>query len=327
MTAGVLIGSVLSDNAPLVLLTLLGAVPVVLIGRWLAARIRRDAGPLDEMSRKLVDAHERELQLERSRRELVAWVSHDLRGPLAWIRAMTDAIGDGVVDDPEDVQRYLNAIGAETDRLMLLVDDLFELSSSTSGATGLTPRPMEAEELVGRVVDAVRPSARARGIELVCDLGDGHLLLVSPGEATRVLRTLLDDAVRHTTTGGTIHVALTAEGTDAVVSVVDQCGGIPPADLDRVFDVAFRVDAAGGSAPDELGRGGPGPATATDLAEAHAGSISVSDHVDGCCVTVRFPLFLGEPLLTHSTLANTTSAHGAPVPSTAAPRPRDEVGG
>lgn len=401
------LGSVLSDNATLVLLTLLGAVPVVLLGLWLArrsggkragtqvlvvalaplmatwvgalvaaramfinahdltaltviaatsavvgvlaawqlaARIRRDAVALEDMSRdiaagatpteapdasvselgrlgeqlaamsrELVDAHERELLLERSRRELVAWVSHDLRSPLAGIRAMAEAIEDGVVDDPDDVQRYLHSIGAETDRLTLLVDDLFELSRITSGAIDLTPRPIAVEELVGQVVEHVQPAARARGIDLVCDLGAGHPLLVSPAEATRVLRNLLDNAVRHTAPGGSIRVSVTTEATDAVVSVIDECGGIPPDDLDRVFDIAFRGDTARSRDHEALGGGGLGLAIAKGLAEAQAGSIAVSNHVGGCCFTVRFPRFLGDP-------------PGAGAPAPPARTPLDEVG-
>ena len=84
-------------------------------------------------------AAERERALERSRRELVAWVSHDLRTPLAGIRAMVEALEDGVVDDPDDVRRYHRTAQAEADRLARLVDDLFELSRIQADA--LAPRP------------------------------------------------------------------------------------------------------------------------------------------------------------------------------------------
>ncbi len=251
------------------------------------AELGRLGSQLSEMSRELSRAHERQLALERSRRELVAWVSHDLRSPLAGIRAMAEAIEDGVVDDPDDVDRYLRSIGAETDRLTLLVDDLFELSRISSGSIDLAPRPIEVEELVGRVVDGVRPTARAREIELTCDLGSPPPLLVSAAEATRVLRNLLDNAVRHTPVGGRIRVEVITESDEAVVSVVDECGGIPSADLDRVFDVAFRGDA---SRSRDDGGGGLGLAIAKGLAEAQSGSIAVSNHPGGCCFTVRFPL-------------------------------------
>ncbi len=241
---------------------------------------------LSTMSRQLGEAHERELALERSRRELVAWVSHDLRSPLASIRATAEALEDGVVDDPADVQRYLRSIGTETDRLTLLVDDLFELSRISSGSIDLSPQPVAVASLVTSVLDGVRPSARSRGVVLRAELGDHPPLMASPAEAARVLRNLVDNAVRHTPRGGTVEVTVTDESSEAVVSVVDECGGIPDEDLERVFDVAFRGDVA--RRRDE-GGGGLGLAIAKGLAEAQDGSIAVSNHPGGCCFSVRFP--------------------------------------
>jgi signal transduction histidine kinase len=294
-----------------------GAVGVVTAWR-LARRIRRDADRLEdlsraiaagevpdaapassvselgrvgaqlaEMSRELDESHRRELALERSRRELVAWVSHDLRSPLAGIRAMAEALEDGVVDDPADITRYLHSISDETDRLTELVDDLFELSRITSGSMDLRPRPVPVAELVDSVIAAVSATARARQLDLSCDLGDPPPLLVSPAEASRVLRNLLDNAVRHTPPGGTVHVSVATEGQTAVLSVIDECGGIPATDLDRVFEVAFRGDTARRR---EDGGGGLGLAIAKGLTEAQDGTIGVSNHVGGCCFTVRFPL-------------------------------------
>ena len=200
---------------------------------------------------------------------------------------MAEALEDGVVDDADDVQRYLRSIGTETDRLTALVDDLFELSRITSGAMDLQPRPVPVEELVGSVVQAVAGTARANQLDVRCDLGAPPPLLVSPAEAARVLRNLLDNAVRHTPPGGTVHISVAIEAREAVLSVIDECGGIPPTDLDRVFDVAFRGDAARGRTD---GGGGLGLAIAKGLTEAQDGSIAVSNHVGGCCFTVRFPL-------------------------------------
>lgn len=245
---------------------------------------------LSTMSVQLGEAHERELALERSRRELVAWVSHDLRSPLASIRATAEALEDGVVDDPADVRRYLASIGTETDRLALLVDDLFELSRISSGSIDLSPQPVELGVLITSVVEGVRPAARARGVDVHAQVGEHPPLLASPAEATRVLRNLVDNAVRHTPRGGTVEVSVTEESSDAVVSVIDECGGIPVDDLERVFDVAFRGDVARGR---DEGGGGLGLAIAKGLVEAQAGSIAVSNHPGGCCFTVRFPWVAG----------------------------------
>jgi signal transduction histidine kinase len=242
---------------------------------------------LSDMSRRLGEAHERELALERSRRELVAWVSHDLRSPLASIRATAEALEDGVVDAPDDVHRYLHSIGVETDRLTLLVDDLFELSRITSGVIELRPETVEVAGLVGNVLDSARATARARGVELRAEVPEQLSLLVSRAEATRVVRNLVDNAVRHTPERGTVRIQVDRSADQAVVSVIDECGGIPGEDLERVFDVAFRGDAARGR---DDGGGGLGLAIAKGLVEAQAGSIAVSNHPGGCCFAVRFPL-------------------------------------
>ncbi|HPU38757.1 MAG TPA: HAMP domain-containing sensor histidine kinase [Microthrixaceae bacterium] len=251
------------------------------------SELGRVGDQLVEMSQRLDHSRRRELALERSRRELVAWVSHDLRSPLAGIRAMAEALEDGVVDDPDDVLRYLQTIGSETDRLAALVDDLFELSRITSGTLDLSPQPVRVDELVGTVVKAAAATARARSLDLRCELGDPPPLLVSPAEASRVLRNLLDNALRHTPSGGTVQVTVSSLGAEAVISVVDECGGIPTQDLDRVFDVAFRGDAA---RTRDTGGGGLGLAIAKGLTEAQDGRIEVANHSGGCCFTVRFPL-------------------------------------
>lgn len=241
---------------------------------------------LSEMSRRLHEAHDRELALERSRRELVAWVSHDLRSPLASIRAMAEALEDGVVTDPDDVRRYLHAIGIETDRLTLLVDDLFELSRITSGVIELRCSEVPATTLVASVLDGATPTARAHGVRLRAEVPDDLVLLVAPAEATRVVRNLVDNAVRHTPDGGTVTVQARPSGDHAVLSVIDECGGIPSDDLDRVFDVAFRGDTARGR---DDGGGGLGLAIAKGLVEAQDGSIAVSNHTGGCCFVVHLP--------------------------------------
>jgi signal transduction histidine kinase len=217
----------------------------------------------------------------------VAWVSHDLRSPLASIRAMAEAVEDGVVHAPADVQRYLHSIGVETDRLTLLVDDLFELSRITSGVIELRPETVAAAELVDSVLDAARASARARRVELRAEVPDGVQVLVSRAEATRVVRNLVDNAVRHTPEGGTVRVQVEPRAGEAVVSVIDECGGIPGEDLERVFDVAFRGDVARGR---DDGGGGLGLAIAKGLVEAQDGSIAVSNHSGGCCFAVGFRL-------------------------------------
>lgn len=244
---------------------------------------------LDEMSAQLEDTRARERAMEASRRELVAWVSHDLRTPLAGIRAMVEALEDGVVDDPGTVARYHRTIRQEADRLAGLIDDLFELSRIQAGALTLELEPVALADLVSDAVAGALPLARARQVELQGSLhGAAPVVDLSTPEMARVIRNLLDNAIRHTSEHRTIRVEIDSEGAWALVSVVDACGGIPPDELGRVFDLAFRGDAA--RTPEQRGRAGLGLAIAKGFVEAHRGTIHVRNEGPGCRFTVRLPL-------------------------------------
>jgi signal transduction histidine kinase len=246
------------------------------------------ATELDRARRRLIEAAERERGLERSRRELVAWVSHDLRTPIAGIRAMVEALDDGVVDQPDEVRRYHLQLMTEADRLGRLVDDLFELSRIESGALAVSVERVALGELVSDVVASAAVMAGAKGVHV-----DGRLdgpppdVVGSAPELTRVVRNLLDNAIRHTPAGGTVEVAVVAGDHHAEVSVLDGCGGIPTHDLDRVFDLAYRGDAA--RTPSANGGAGLGLAIARGLVEACDGAIAVRNEPGGCRFTVRLP--------------------------------------
>ena len=256
------------------------------------------AAELEATSARLADSREQATALESSRRELVAWVSHDLRTPLAGIRAMVEALEDGVVDDPETVARYHRTMRLEADRLAGLVDDLFELSRIQAGALSLDLERIALDELISEAVAGASIAAGVKGIHLRGAVGEpSPMVELSTPEMARVVRNLLDNAVRHTPPGGTVWIdaGLDDVGTSAVVSVRDACGGIPERDLDHVFDLAYRGDAA--RTPGD-GGAGLGLAVARGLVEAHHGDISVRNESDGCRFTVRLPLADTPPMST-----------------------------
>jgi signal transduction histidine kinase len=234
-------------------------------------------------------AAERERTVERSRKELVAWISHDLRTPLAGIRAMAEALGDGVVDDPAEVHEYHGRLIAEADRLARLVDDLFELSRIDAEAVAMTIERVSLGELVSEAVAATTALADAKGVAVTGRLDERPPeVAASAKELTRVVRNLLDNAIRHTPPGGRVTVEVAQADGHAELSVLDSCGGIPPDDLDRVFDVAYRGDAA--RTPGAAVGAGLGLAIAHGLVEAHHGAIAVRNEGSGCRFTVRLPL-------------------------------------
>jgi len=244
-------------------------------------------------------AAERERAAERtaetSRRQLVAWVSHDLRTPLAGIRAMSEALEDAVVVNPTEITEYARRISSETARLSMMVDDLFELSRINAGALALTFGPLSTEDLVAQAMETAAPAAQQRGVHLTASSVEPGWPTVqgSDPELIRVLRNLLVNAIRHTPSDHTIEVIAGQTADYTWLAVQDECGGIDPDDLPRVFDVAFRGATArsprAGAIVTETGAG-LGLAIARGLVQAHGGDISVRNHGQGCRFEVRLPV-------------------------------------
>lgn len=258
-------------------------------GAAVPAELHRLRQELESTSLRLEEARRSERALESSRRELVAWVSHDLRTPLSGIRALVEALEDRVVDDQATVARYHRTIRQETDRLAGLVDDLFELSRIHAGALHLRPEHVRLGDLVSDALAGAAPVAAAKGVRLEGRVeGVDPQLHLSTAEVLRVLRNLLDNAIRHTPTDGAVVVHAGATAEAAYVEVTDSCGGIPEDDLDRVFDLAFRGDGA--RSPSADGGGGLGLAIARGLVEAHDGAIAVRNDGPGCRFTIQLPL-------------------------------------
>jgi len=247
------------------------------------------ARELSDMTVRLDESRRRERVIEGSRRELVAWISHDLRTPLAAIRAMAEALEDGVVSDDETMARYHGAIAGEAERLAGMVDDLFELSRINAGALRLDIAPVSLGDLVSDSLSAASLTAEAKGVRLEGRVnGASPEVPASTAELSRALRNLLENAIRHTPFDGSVCIEAGVDGDRAYVSVSDECGGIPDGDLDRVFDMAFRGAAARTPGPD--GGAGLGLAIARGIALAHHGEITVRNENGGCRFTLRLPL-------------------------------------
>jgi signal transduction histidine kinase len=243
---------------------------------------------ISEVHDRLGRARAREQALEASRRELVAWVSHDLRTPLAGLRAMAEALEDQVVTDPREVRRYHSQIRVETERLAGMIDDLFQLSKIHAGALRLSPRLVGLEDLIAEVAASTEPVARAKGVRLTGAAASGMAVLIDPAEFGRAVRNLVTNAIRHTPPNGVIHMVGEIRSGLAYVCVADECGGIPPGDLPRVFDVAFRGESA--RTPDPSGGAGLGLSIARGIVEAHSGQIGVRNAGPGCQFTISLPL-------------------------------------
>ncbi len=255
------------------------------------------AAELERTSAKLDQARERERAQDQARRELVSWVSHDLRAPLQRIRAAAEALEDRVFDDPDRVASLRRTLRIEADRLGTLVEDLFELSRIEAGLLELVFEPVSLEDLVSELVAAATPAAEAKDVRLLGGVSAPvPELEASPTHLARALSNMLDNAIRETPPGGTVTAEVGVDDGNAVVAVTDQCGGIADERLQDLVAPPGRGDA--GRPP----RAGLGLPIAVGLAAAHGGDMAVTNHDGGC----RFEMRL--PLPTSSTSRRTASA-------------------
>lgn len=262
------------------------------IGLLLSRRVDQ----IEEHSRQLAEQQTSAEAAERTRRELVAWVSHDLRTPLAGMRAMTEALEDGVAPDPD---RYHRQLRTEVDRLTGMVDDLFELSRINAGALQLVRERISLADVVGDVVAAAAPVAAACGVHLSAEAGTGgeggrtgnagSTATIDADERAlrRAITNLVSNAIRHTPHDGVVNISADVADETAMVTVTDGCGGIPEADLDRIFEAGFRGDQA--RTPDPYGGAGLGLAIVAGIVEAHSGEVRVQNVDGGCRFEVSIP--------------------------------------
>lgn len=224
--------------------------------------------------KRLQESMSRERTLQRTRRELVEAISHDLRTPIASIRAMIESINDGVVTDRDTVQRYLRTIQSETENLSQLVNDLFELSQIDAGLLKLHLDKVPIKQLVADTVESMSAQATSQRLTIKGEV-DPTLPAVSidPQRVQRVLYNLVQNAIRHTPPDGSIDIRAHDWGNEIEVQVADTGEGIPADDLSRVFERSYRSEK---SRSRQSGGAGLGLSIAKGIVEAHGGRIWVN---------------------------------------------------
>jgi len=274
---------------------------------WLpTVELRELASALDDTHRRLVQARTREDALEASRRELVAWVSHDLRTPLSALRVMAEALEDGVAADPP---RYIRQMRQQVERLDIMVDDLFLLSRLHAGALRLRRQWVVVSDLVDDVVATLDPLARAGGVRLSGAGHGGTSALVDAAQLARALANLVHNGVAATPAGGVVRVDVKSNQGQVQVSVADECGGLPAGDFTRLFDVGWR----GKSSRTREGAG-LGLAVAQGIMQAHGGDVEASNLDGGCCFAIRLPAGPSPTSTSTGTPSDTPRTGGPAVP-------------
>jgi signal transduction histidine kinase len=227
----------------------------------------------NRMAAQLEATAEKQHELERLRRDLIAWVGHDLRTPLSSIRAIVEALADRMVDDPATVERYLRTARQDINSLSLLIDDLFEMAQLDAGGLPLDRAPNSIADLVSDTIESFSALAAAQGVRLQGSAEPGvDPVFIDAGKIGRVLANLVDNALRHTRAGGVVQVTATTAPGGVQVEVADSGEGIDAADLAHVFEQFYRGEKSRNRA---TGGAGLGLAIARGIVEAHGGRIGV----------------------------------------------------
>jgi signal transduction histidine kinase len=272
-----LIGSLLVARWIVLPIERLHAASKQLAGGDLAARAPRLPRPA-ELSDLAESFNEMAANVESvfdARRQLVAWASHDLRTPVAAMKAMIEALADDLARPDE----YLPALHEQIDGLALLIDDLFELASIDAGALTLELRTTGLDEIVDTCLRAVDAQARVRNVRLESRIDDATpKVSIAPDKVERVLLNLLTNALRHTPADGSVAVIVEPADRNVQIAVEDTGDGLPT-DRERVFDGFWKADGA--RSRTDGGGAGLGLAIARGLVEAHGGTIWAEPRADG----------------------------------------------
>jgi signal transduction histidine kinase len=237
--------------------------------------------------RLLLEQNDRLRELDRLKDEFVALVSHELRTPLTSISGYLEL----VLDDsalPDEHRRFLEIVDRNADRLLRLVSDLLLVAQIESGKLVLEPEDADLTDLAAHAVEALRPVAATRGIDLRLDVDPLPTLRGDPARLGQLLDNLISNAVKFTESGGRVVVALGASGDDVVLAVSDNGIGIPVAEQRRLFDRFFRASTAQDRAIEGTGLG---LTIVHAIVRAHGGTIEVtSDEGQGTTFRVRLPV-------------------------------------
>jgi len=231
------------------------------------------AGTFNEMAAQLETAERQQRELDVLRRELTAWVGHDLRMPLTSIRVIVEALADGVVEDPATVERYLKTAQHHIRSLSRLLDDLFDITSIDAGGMKLERHSSSLRDLISDTIEAFSTSARRQEVRL-----DGSAspevdpVFMDASKVERVLANLINNALKHTPAGGVVHVSAAPAAEGVQIEVRDTGQGIPAEDLPYVFERFYRCEE---DRCRNDGGAGLGLAIAQGIVEAHGGTIGI----------------------------------------------------
>lgn len=240
---------------------------------------------------------ERDRAIEERRRELIAWLSHDLRTPLARLKALAEAHEDGLAE-PDHADRMIR----EVDALAAIVADIATLARLTDARQPMQADQVDYSDVVSDVVAANQPLAAGRGIALRGSTSGAVMVLGDPAQLSRAVENLIVNALRHTDAGGEVQVTVGTEHGWSRVTVADECGGISDEDLQRLFEPGWRGTVA--RTPGDAGAG-LGLAIAQRIVTSHGGTLDVTNGDSGCAFTIALPTAASQPQAASSGVVTT----------------------
>jgi signal transduction histidine kinase len=233
------------------------------------------ATTFNQMAEQLQVADQMQRQLEGLRRDLIAWVSHDLQTPLTSIRAILEALSDGVVEEPETVKRYLITAQRDVRSLSSLIDDLFQMAQLDAGGFPLHRAEASLSDLISDTLESFTELAKQGEITLEGNVdSDVDPVRMDTQAIGRVLNNLISNALRHTPPLGRVSVWVRRTGQVVEVTISDTGEGIRADDLPHIFERFYRGDASR-SRNRGTGGAGLGLAIARGIVQAHGGDIRV----------------------------------------------------
>ena len=246
------------------------------------------AHSFNQMAGQLEQAAQKQKELERMRRDLIAWVGHDLRTPLASIRAIVEALADDIVEDPADAKRYLRTAKRDIRSLSLLIDDLFEMAQLDAGGLPLDKQAISVSDMISDTLESFSTIASQEGVKLEGGVAPGSdPVFVDAQKVERVLSNLVSNAIRHTPSGGSIQVHAAPYEQQVQIKVCDTGSGISEEDLPHIFERFYRGDK---SRNRSTGGSGLGLAISKRIVEAHDGQIEAESQLGkGTCISFTLP--------------------------------------
>jgi two-component system, OmpR family, sensor histidine kinase SenX3 len=237
----------------------------------------------------LVEDRTRERRVEAVRRDFVANVSHELKTPVGAIKLLAEAVADAS-DDPEAVKRFAGRMNLESDRLTRLVQQIIELSRLQADDPLETPTPVSIDDVIGVAVDTSAIDADSKRIDIVTGGTPGLEVFGNEEQVTAAVSNLVANAVSYSACDSTVLVTTKADDGAVEISVVDQGIGIPPDEIDRIFERFYRVDPARHRS---TGGTGLGLSIVKHVAATHGGDVRVwSVEGQGSTFTLTLPQHL-----------------------------------